>query len=42
VLELYGLLPGARLAVLPGSPHMDVTRRPDELLALVAPFLNTR
>jgi pimeloyl-ACP methyl ester carboxylesterase len=40
--ELYGLLPDARLAVLPGATHMDVTRRPDELLALVTPFLGAR
>jgi pimeloyl-ACP methyl ester carboxylesterase len=38
--ELYGLLPDARLAVLPGTTHMDVTRRPDELLALITPFLD--
>jgi pimeloyl-ACP methyl ester carboxylesterase len=40
--ELYGLLPDARLAVLPGATHMDVTRRPDELLALITPFLDAR
>ena len=40
--ELYGLLPDARLAVLPGTTHMDVTRRPDELLALITPFLDAR
>jgi pimeloyl-ACP methyl ester carboxylesterase len=38
--ELYRLLPDARLAVLPGTTHMDVTRRPDELLALIVPFLD--
>jgi pimeloyl-ACP methyl ester carboxylesterase len=42
VAELYGLLPDARLAVLPGATHMDVTRRPDELLALITPFLDAR
>ncbi len=40
VAELYRLLPDARLAVLPGTTHMDVTRRPDELLALITPFLD--
>ena len=41
VVELYGLLPDARLAVLPGTTHMDVTRRPDELLAIVTRFLDS-
>jgi pimeloyl-ACP methyl ester carboxylesterase len=41
VVELYGLLPDARLAVLPGTTHIDVTRRPDELLMLITPFLDT-
>ena len=40
VTELYGLLPDARLAVLPGATHMDVSRRPVELLALITPFLD--
>jgi pimeloyl-ACP methyl ester carboxylesterase len=39
VTELFGLLPDARLAVLPGATHIDVTRRPDELLTLITPFL---
>jgi pimeloyl-ACP methyl ester carboxylesterase len=42
VVELYGLLPDARLAVLPGATHMDMTRRPDELLAILASFLDAR
>jgi pimeloyl-ACP methyl ester carboxylesterase len=42
VAELFGLLPDARLAVLPGATHIDVTRRPDELLALITPFLDAR
>jgi pimeloyl-ACP methyl ester carboxylesterase len=42
VVELYGLLPDARLAVLPGTTHMDVTRRPHELLAILSPFLDAR
>ncbi len=40
VLELFGLLPDAQLAVLPGTTHMDVTRRPDRLLSLITPFLD--
>jgi pimeloyl-ACP methyl ester carboxylesterase len=40
VTELFGLLPDARLAVLPGATHMDVTRRPEQLLALITPFLD--
>jgi pimeloyl-ACP methyl ester carboxylesterase len=42
VTELFGLLPDARLAVLPGTTHMDMTRRPDELLQLVTRFLDSR
>jgi pimeloyl-ACP methyl ester carboxylesterase len=42
VVELYGLLPDARLAVLPDATHMDVIRRPDELLAFIRPFLDAR
>jgi pimeloyl-ACP methyl ester carboxylesterase len=40
VQELFGLLPDAQLAVLPGTRHMDVTRRPDRVLALIRPFLD--
>ncbi len=40
VVELFGLLPDARLAVLPGATHMDMTRRTAELLALITPFLD--
>ena len=40
VVEMLDLLPNAQLAVLPGTTHVDVTRRPGELLALVAPFLD--
>jgi pimeloyl-ACP methyl ester carboxylesterase len=42
VLELFGLLPNAQLAVLPGTTHMGVARRTDELLALITPFLDAR
>jgi pimeloyl-ACP methyl ester carboxylesterase len=40
VVEMFELLPDAQLAVLPGTTHMDVTRRPGEVLALVRPFLD--
>jgi pimeloyl-ACP methyl ester carboxylesterase len=42
VLELFGLLPNAQLAVLPGTTHIGVTQRPDEVLALITPFLDAR
>ena len=39
VVELFGLLPNAQLAVLPGTTHVGVTRRSSEVLALITPFL---
>ncbi len=42
VIELFGLLPDAQLAVLPGTTHVGVTRRPEALLALITPFLDGR
>jgi pimeloyl-ACP methyl ester carboxylesterase len=42
VVELFGLLPNAQLAVLPGTTHVGVTRRPGEMLALITPFLDAR
>ena len=42
VVELYGLLPDAQLAVLPGATHTGVPRRPAGLLALITPFLDAR
>ena len=39
VLETFELLPNAQLAVLPGTTHVGVTRRPGEVLALITPFL---
>jgi pimeloyl-ACP methyl ester carboxylesterase len=42
VAELFGLLPDAQLAVLPGTTHVGVTRRPAALLALITPFLDGR
>ncbi|HEY6312893.1 MAG TPA: alpha/beta hydrolase [Streptosporangiaceae bacterium] len=40
VVELFELLPNAQLAVLPGTTHVGVTRRPDEVFALITPFLD--
>ena len=42
VAELFDLLPNAQLAVLPGATHVGLTRRPDEVLALVTSFLDAR
>jgi pimeloyl-ACP methyl ester carboxylesterase len=42
VLEMFELLPNAQLAVLPGTTHIGVTRRPAEVLALITPFLDAR
>jgi pimeloyl-ACP methyl ester carboxylesterase len=36
------LIPGAQLAVLPGTTHVGMARRPHELLALMTPFLDGR
>jgi pimeloyl-ACP methyl ester carboxylesterase len=38
--EMLGLIPGAQLAVLPGTRHMEVMQRADQVLALVLPFLD--
>jgi pimeloyl-ACP methyl ester carboxylesterase len=40
VVEVFELLPNAQLAVLPGTTHVGVTRRPGEVLALITPFLD--
>ena len=39
VVEMFELLPNAQLAVLPGTTHVGVTRRPSEMLAFITPFL---
>ena len=41
VVEMFELLPDGQLAVLPGTTHVGVTRRPGEVLALITPFLGT-
>ncbi len=40
VVETFGLLPNAQLAVLPGTTHVDVTRRHRVLLPLITRFLD--
>jgi pimeloyl-ACP methyl ester carboxylesterase len=42
VVEMFELLPNAQLAVLPGTTHVGVTRRPGEVLALITRFLDAR
>ena len=42
VAGLFDLLPNAQLAVLPGTTHVGVTRRPGEVLALITPFLDAQ
>ena len=37
---VFDLLPDAQLAVLPGTTHVGVTRRPGQVLALITPFLD--
>jgi pimeloyl-ACP methyl ester carboxylesterase len=40
VIATYELLPDARLAVLPGATHVGLTRRSDQLLDVISPFLD--
>jgi pimeloyl-ACP methyl ester carboxylesterase len=42
VVEMFDLLPNAQLAVLPGTTHVGMTRRPSDVLALITPFLDAR
>jgi len=42
VVELFALLPDAQLAVLPGTTHVGMTRRTDQVLASITPFLDGR
>ncbi len=39
-VEAAELLPHGQLAVLPGTTHMDMTRSPERVLAIVLPFLD--
>ena len=36
---MHGLIPGAQLAVLPGTTHMGVMRRADLMVPLIRDFL---
>jgi pimeloyl-ACP methyl ester carboxylesterase len=38
-VSMRELIPGARLAVLPGTTHMDVTRRTSVIYPVVSEFL---
>jgi hypothetical protein len=38
-VEMRGHIPGAQLAVLPGTTHMGVLRRSDVIVPLVTGFL---
>lgn len=40
VVEMFEVLPNAQLAVLPGTTHVGVTRRPGQVFALITPFLD--
>ena len=42
VAELADLLPGPQVAVLPGTTHIGVVRRPAEVLGLITRFLDGR
>jgi pimeloyl-ACP methyl ester carboxylesterase len=34
------LIPGSQLAVLPGTTHMSITRRPDLVIPMLTAFLD--
>ncbi len=38
-VRMHGLIPGAQLAILPGTTHMAVMRRADLIVPLVRDFL---
>jgi hypothetical protein len=42
VVEMFEFLPDGQLAVLPGTTHVGVTRRPGEVLALITLFLDAQ
>ena len=39
-VEAFELVPHGQLAVLPGTTHMDMTRSPQRILAMLVPFLD--
>jgi pimeloyl-ACP methyl ester carboxylesterase len=38
--QMLKLISNAQLAVLPGATHVGITRRPDQVLRMIAPFLD--
>jgi pimeloyl-ACP methyl ester carboxylesterase len=38
--QMLELIPNAQLAILPGATHVEMTRRADQMLAIIAPFLD--
>jgi pimeloyl-ACP methyl ester carboxylesterase len=38
--EMRELIPDAQLAILPGATHVEMTRRPEQVPAMIAPFLD--
>jgi pimeloyl-ACP methyl ester carboxylesterase len=38
--EMLELIPDAQLAIIPGATHVEMIRRPGQLLAMIAPFLD--
>jgi pimeloyl-ACP methyl ester carboxylesterase len=40
VAALADLLPDAQVAILPAATHMAVAERPEQVLALITPFLD--
>jgi hypothetical protein len=40
VVEMFEMLPNAQLAVLPGTTHVGLGLRNDEVFALITPFLD--
>ena len=38
-IKTVDLIPNAQLAILPGATHVEVPRRPNQVLAMVVPFL---
>ncbi len=39
-VKVHDLIPFAQLAILPDATHVEVTRRPHQVLAMVTPFLD--
>lgn len=40
-IKTVDLIPDAQLAILPNATHVEVPRRPNQVLAMVVPFLET-